>query len=234
MRIYICNDSIPAMQEMESVLAELGETNTWRFTNGQELLKAIEDGRMEPDLILMDIDFNSEPAGFTWAKQILKKLPSVPIIMMTAYGELYTQQVLLQFEEAFGYILYPFDKNIVAQYLEKVKLAQEKDKPMIIKIRGHEIKIPESTILYMESENHRVNIYTTKGQYHIYDKLSSLQETCSKTFFACHKSYVVNFDQVKQYFPDHFVLKNNQVIPISRAYRARSKDAFFEYLRTTV
>ena len=87
-------------------------------------------------------------------------------------------------------------------------------------------KIEYDQIMYVESFQKKIYIWTKNQRIGYYDKLSSLEEKLGEGFFRCHRSYIVNLNNIsKVNFPDMVIeMKNKAKIPISRAQKWFERD----------
>lgn len=88
-----------------------------------------------------------------------------------------------------------------------------------IKCEGKFEKILTDDILYIQSLQNYVIIYTTKGKFMTLMSLKSWEENLNSTqFIRVHKSYIVAINKVTRF--EHSALQiEQQSIPISRANR---------------
>lgn len=100
-------------------------------SSGLEALKKI--GTVSPSLILLDIKM-PVMSGLETLEELHKICPEVPVVMMTAYGEL---DIVIEAKKrgVQHYINKPFDLNEV-RYLIKGLLLEEKSKKRLIKETG--------------------------------------------------------------------------------------------------
>jgi diguanylate cyclase (GGDEF)-like protein/PAS domain S-box-containing protein len=122
-RILIVEDESIVAKDIEIRLTNLGYKICGVCTTGKDaIIKAQE---MKPDLILMDIMLKDSMDGIA-ASEKIKEVLNVPIIFITAYGDIETLQ-RAKITEPFGFILKPFEErelhiNIeIALYKHKVE-----------------------------------------------------------------------------------------------------------------
>lgn len=89
--------------------------------------------------------------------------------------------------------------------------------------------IPVQDILYIERVNRQVRIQTKDYEFYCYlpfDQIMDSLKNCN--FIRTHISYFVKIDSVAEYNGDHFILKNNEYIPISRRYKKAVQETFYK------
>ena len=69
-----------------------------------------------PQLVILDIKM-PEISGYSLLRQIKKRYPKIPVMIMTAYSNIFTEQDILQMG-ADGYLKKPFE---IQEMLTKVK-----------------------------------------------------------------------------------------------------------------
>jgi DNA-binding NtrC family response regulator len=100
-------------------------------SNGEEALKKVREDKV--DLVLTDIKMPGPLGGMEVLWTIKKEIdPDIGVIMMTAYGELETAIMAMEFG-AYDYLLKPFDNLeaigiIVRKWLDHRKSALDKTK----------------------------------------------------------------------------------------------------------
>lgn len=234
MEIWICDDNLQASTQLASIIQEIGNHShtVSEFTETGQMEEELSKREQPPDLIFMDIDFDDDPLGFESAGRISQIAPELPIIFITAYSDQYAQELLLRFDRPFGYITKPFDPSVVRKYLRKLALRQSDGKNLVVRIKGTDVTIPENAISFMESERHTVHIHTTKGDYRVYEKLSEVADRLSDRFVTCHKSYCINLDYIQNLNADSVVLSTGDRIPVSRAAKSKTREAFYNNLQS--
>ena len=98
-----------------------------------------------------------------------------------------------------------------------------------IKIKGRTILIPDDDIIYMESQDRKLAVYTKNGSYECYEKISGITTKLDDRFFMVHRSFVINFSYVMSYNRTQIVLAGGTIIPMSK-YRYRDfVSAYLKY-----
>ncbi len=236
--IAICDDNaadrIKLYETIESCLCKLGvNANIFAYDNPDKLNSVIESKTICFDIIFLDIIMD-DMDGMTCARIIRKQDKLVNIIFLTSS----TDYVYEGYEvNATGYLVKPIKTDQVAKVMERA-IAQNKnvDKQSIcITYRGVTQKIPTKDILYIESENNKVNIVLAKTaeKITVYTKLDEFEQTQQlNNFIRSHKSYLVNFLYIEKYANDKFVLTTGTAIPISRTNKEKARVAFYTLLNS--
>ena len=185
----------------------------------------------QPDLVFLDVEM---PAmnGLQVAK-ILNELKKTPLIVFaTAFPEFAVEAFRY---EAIDYLLKPYDEEQLAQTIHRIekrsfpteefvrdhgpanKLGVEKD--------GEVVYLDPLEILYIYSEEKRVNIVTNAQSFESKKTLKDLELRLSTyPFFRTHKSYLVNLQYVTRLTPwfngayNLTIKGKDKPIPVSRNY----------------
>ena len=87
-------------------------------------------------------------------------------------------------------------------------------------------RIPYNQIFFFEAREKKCFARVKTGEYPFYDTLGHLSERLPNTFLRCHKSYLVNVDQVKKLDRKErmLILDDGVMIPVSRNCYAKVKE----------
>lgn len=97
---------------------------------------------------------------------------------------------------------------------------------------GRMIRVPLTSIRYVKAESNYTRIYLTDGeQYYVSRTLKSwMNEICEAGFLRCHRSYLVNRNEIREISrtTGELSLKDGSLIPVSRRFQRISVKAIFE------
>ena len=172
------------------------------------------------DLIWLDV----EMPGLS-GLDLLERLPSIPYVVLT------TSETKYAFD-AFQYQVTDYLKkpitvprfNIAVEKVvdlssrAKAGLPTERDE-IYIKTDGRYIRLPFSSISYIENTGDYVKIYTTTQTYIVYATMKYLEEKLGTQFLRVHRSFIVHLDKIVDIEENTLVI-NKKVIPISRANKS--------------
>ena len=185
----------------------------------------------QPDLVFLDVEM---PAmnGLQVAK-ILNELKKTPLIVFaTAFPEFAVEAFRY---EAIDYLLKPYDEEQLAQTIHRI---EKRSFPTEESVRDHgpanKLGVEEDgevvyldplEILYIYSEEKRVNIVTNAQSFESKKTLKDLELRLSTyPFFRTHKSYLVNLQYVTRLTPwfngayNLTIKGKDKPIPVSRNY----------------
>ena len=105
---------------------------------------------------------------------------------------------------------------------------------LLIHIKGNTIIVSLDDIIYLERNLRKTIIHLKDKQLETYENFSSFHHKLTSHFLECHRSFIVNLDKVKEYNRDHFIMNNDNSIPISRSHEKVTKQEFQKYLVTKI
>ena len=192
-----------------------------------------------PDLVLLDITIKGKKNGIDIAAEINKILPT-PFIFITAHTDadtlekakntfpaaflikpFTTSHVLISIELALHNFAY---KKTVAQSNPSAEVDDEDDiylKQDYIFIKdGHKfLKLDQTNVLYMESEDNYVRIFLNAKSYLVRCTLkNAIEKMKRKNYVRVHRSYCVNVNHIDS-FTENEIMINQVPIPIGRNYK---------------
>jgi two-component system LytT family response regulator len=234
MKAIIIEDESPARDIVKSFLKDFPDIEiVGEYSDGFEGFKGIST--LKPDLVFLDIQM-PKLTGF----ELLELLEEPPLIIFTTA---YDQYAIKAFERnATDYLLKPFSRDRFKQAIEKAyaKMEHKEDIPkelsklvqqnneniesldrLVVKW-GSKIKvIPLEQVVYFESEDDYVMIYTAQEKFLKQLTMKYLEERLDpKNFIRIHRSFIARIDQIGQL--EHFskdtyvaIMKNGAKLKVS-------------------
>ena len=229
-RVAICDDDAVQLEITKAVVARCTDPDNTEidlFTDGTELLAAVEKASYTPDITVLDISM-PVPNGIEVAKRINEFCPRCRIIFLTSYLG-YATDV---YEARHSYFVL---KSQIGERLKKAfgSVFADMDKDTIISFRadGEQWKLWVEEVLYLERNLRKANIVSRRRSFITTTKLEEILKTVpGGRLIHCHQSYWVNPDYIRSMTADSFILADETVIPISRGNREAAKNAFFFYI----
>lgn len=217
----------------ENIIKELE-----RFYMGKEIrIEAFASGeaflnrREEYELVLLDVEMGGMD-GFETAMQYKNDNSGSMIIILTTHTELSRRGYLV---DAFRYI----DKRHMSEELEEAlgaveKRLQRKQKICVHMVNHGELYLMLQDIFYIETVKRNVLIHTAKSDYLCSDNISDLEKRLQdRGFYRCHKSYLINLDEVRNFSrTDAYMTDNSRAMVSTRKYAELKKKYLarkFEY-----
>lgn len=238
-KVCICDDEKSAIEDIKNHLLEVikekysGEDfQIVTYSTGMMLLGDIEEGRVQPDMIFMDIKL-AEGSGIKTARNVLKFLPSCQIIFVSGYDDYYLD--VYEVEHIY-FVKKPLDNTYIADAMKKAmdRIDRSRDEIFGFTSKSKMTLLPLKQILYFEKEKRKILVYTIDGKCHeYYGKMDELMSQLNNSFVRCHNSYVVNIGKIMGMDREKFIMGDNSEIPISRMYYKPAKERFLDHIENT-
>jgi len=235
-KIAICDDEKNIRSYLTALVRE--QNTECEITEYDSAEKYMSDGTAyDYDLLFLDIELNGSVSGVELAKQIRSReqIRQPVIIFVTGYEK----YVYDAFDvDALHYLVKPINERKFAEVFRRAqdKILSEteqkknyfKKKSLVIQHAGANKAIPLDSIYYLESQSHKIVLYTKDGELIYYARIKDLEEELRGNFCRVHKGYLVNLAYVDEYSKTELILANGAKIPISKY---KYEDFVKSYLR---
>ena len=225
-KIAICDDEKNIRSYLTSLIREQNtECEITEYASADEYLSS----GMEHDLLFLDIELKSSASGMDgmgMARQIrgMEQIKQPVIIFVTGYEK----YVYDAFDvDASGYLVKPVNEQRFAEVFNRAQdkilsESEQKKKTLLIQYAGANKAIPLENIYYMESQKHKIVLYTKDREQaslrrlEYYAKIGELEEELQGQFCRIHKVYLVNLTYVDEYSRTEIILTNGDKLPLSK------------------
>ncbi len=229
LNIAICDDNLlfaqQALSEVQKILSSHNvEYTTTVFQTGNRLVHA---GFF--DIVFLDIEMEGLN-GIETAQQLRQQKNNCRIIFLTSHPK----YVFSAFDVcATHYLLKPIDRIKLEQVLLKIvhELANEEDQNVTVKIGTQVHRIPYDKIQFVEVFGRKLSLHTQEEVYTFNSSLEKFEQSLPKSFFRCHKSYILNLTEVRKYDKETAVLRSGKTVPIARRKFAEFGKVFLAFLK---
>ena len=195
------------------------------FQDGEDIVAEYTE---DYDLILMDIQLKFL-SGMEAARQIRRRDEDVLILFLTATAQFSIEGYQVH---AFDYLLKPISYETLASRLDLALSyrRRQRDACLLLHVADGIRKVRTSSILYIESQGHVMQVHTQTGILETHARLIDLEKDLPPgQFFRCHKGYLVNLEQVSGIL-DTDCLVRGERLPISRRRKKEFLDRLAEVL----
>lgn len=233
LNFMLCDDSISSLKRLYKMLESIFIKNNleaqivFSTQNPYDALDYINNNKV--DVSFLDINLNSDITGCDIADSIRKKDKNMYIIFLTGHLE----YALL----AYKYKTFDFlPKPIIDERLEETILRLIEDMTLqsshFIKINNSKTILNANDIYYIKKNGMKLVFCTAKENYETYCSFSKFKSCLPDNFVRCHKSYIVNINNVKNFKLNENMLelKNDSCCAIGAKYK---KD-FMEVLKNGI
>ncbi|MBO5412751.1 MAG: response regulator transcription factor [Clostridia bacterium] len=229
LNFVLCDDSIPSLKRLSKMLESIFIKNNieaeigYLASNPHDALEYIRNNKV--DVLFLDINLNSNLTGCDMANLVRKNNKNIYIIFLTGHLE----YALLAYKyKTFDYL----PKPIVDERLEETVLRLIEDinleTSQFIKINNNRTIINANDINYIKKDGMKLVFCTNKENYETYSSFSKFEPCLPGNFVRCHKSYIVNINNVKKFnFNENIIeLKNNCSCTIGAKYKTNFMEVF--------
>lgn len=231
MKILLCDDNPMFCDELEKGLEQYEITHREEFViqkvfSGEEALERL---KQEPwDVLFMDIEMpmvNGVEVGVRVREQL--KNYSLKIIYVSSKRG-YAMDLFKV--NTFDFLIKPIDYMELEEVMDKLLNSLNQNGEMFVyHKKGQTVRCKLEDILYFESNLKKTVIVTRQKTDEFYSSLKDVyEELKDKRFFYCHKSILVNYDRVAEFYYDKLVLDNNEELEISQAKRKEVRQMISE------
>ena len=203
LNFVICDDNVNILDRLEKLLESIFTKNnlegqvSFKFNNFEDLL-ACFDNENQIDVLLLDINLKSQKTGLDLAEEIRKKNKDVYLIFTTGHLE---YAMMAYKYKTFDYLAKPITyerlEDTVKRLFDDVYGLPKK----YIKIDNKNTLVDETQIQYIKRDGMKLNFHTSSRDYESYSSFNKIQDKLPDNFVRCHKSYIVNLNNIKNVDP---------------------------------
>ncbi len=228
--LAICEDEGYMLEKLREMTESYGKSRGVKlrvrtFLSGEELMQAQETF----DVLLLDLKLPGI-GGVEAAKSFGGRSQ---IIFVTAYRE----YALEAFDVgAVHYLVKPVSKERLFSALDRAdeRIRKAGEKAVTLMKKGVLFRVRMSEITYCEVFDHRCLIHTPDGCYEYSGTLDMLSQKLDKRFFRCHRSFLVNMDQVIRQEKGWAVLAGGEWVMVSRRRQQEFMQRLLGFLKDEV
>lgn len=229
--IGIVEDELLIAEKIKHLLMEIGYSVCEPVSTYDEALEMIKTKK--PDLLLLDINLNSDNDGIDIAEKV-NELYQLPFIFLTANSDSGTIE-RAKAVKPYAYLVKPYTKDELfaaieiafnnyrtsKNSLEKPPEVAQNRSFTFVREQHRFIKIVFDSIVYIESLENYVVVHTKdQKKSTIRSTLNEfLQQLPADKFYRTHRSYAVHADLIENIEPTEVVVFGHKV-PMSNTYRA--------------
>lgn len=229
-KIAICEDKLSDMaflqESLHKLLTErqLSYTLT-SFTSGKDMLEALEEEQFAISFIDIYLD---EINGILLAKRIRSENRNAAIVFTTSSSQHMAEGFQIG---VLHYLLKPFTVEAVEEALDRgLRMAEISEQSIELTINRKKEQLLHREIHYVESQNRCCILHTDLGEKSVYLRLDVLEEQLADPrFLRCHRSFLVNMDQIIGIEKREFILADQQRIPMNREQAKQLQQQYARY-----
>ena len=212
LNVFICEDNnverkrIKKIVEDVIIIEELDMKVVLASSKPQEIINYLNNNK-GTGLYFLDVDLKSKTNGIKLAEKIREYDPRGFIVFITTHAEM-SYLTFIYKVEAMDYIIKDNFKNIRdsihkcilnanKKYLSKTT---ELQKNFTLKVQDKVISMEYDKILFFETSPtiHKIILHGTDRIIEFYSKMKDIQDKLDSRFCRCHRSYLINKDNIKE------------------------------------
>lgn len=220
MRIAICDDDNNCINIVENYIEKLKTSTTEcdAYESGESLFFAYTDNNERYDVVFLDMEMK-KMNGIETANKIREIDEHTVIVFITSHTEYMKESFKCS---PFRFLVKPVEYNEFQEvFYDICKKLKKQRKTLTFTENKAMVRLFCDDIIYCESQDHWVRIYTKEQTYKICKTLTDLYESLDKEImYRVHKSFLINFQYVKSIKESNIQLYHcEKLIPISRSYK---------------
>ena len=229
LNFVLCDDNLNIVKKLKEMLETLFvkndiEAKIGLYTDKPEKVIEYEKENIV-DVLILDINLNSNISGIDLAKEIRKKNKKAYIIFSTGHLE---YSLVAYSVKTFDYLPKPLTIERLEITLDRLldDLSNSSSK-QFIKLNSKTI-INENEISYIKKEGMKLVFCTTSGNYETYNSFNKIQGLLPGNFVRCHKSYIANTDIIQNINTTNntILFNNNLSCDIGPKYKNNLMEVF--------
>lgn len=212
LKVFICEDNKEQRERFSKIVQDIILIENYDMElelvtdDPNKLINYIDNNDLS-GLYFLDIDLKSEVNGIELAAKIRKYDPRGFIVFITTHAEM-SYLTFMYKVEAMDYIIKDNYNNIKERINQCIADAHikysakptELQKIFTIKSDDKIVNIEYRKILFFETSPtiHKVIVHAVDRHIEFYAKMKEIEERLDDRFYRCHKSFIVNKDNIKE------------------------------------
>ena len=221
MRFAIWDDERVHINELEEYFAQKEDLQieSEPFESGEALLDAYKQGQQSFDALFVDMEMGGMN-GIETANAIRTIDERVIIVFVTSHEE----YAIDCFQcSPLRFLKKPLQPEKMNEALQAIEQQLSKKRVVVhLNFGKEQYRLYEDDIIYLESHNHKIDIYTVDETYVVNKNLNEMEDTLSANVFArAHKAFLVNLRYVRKIKGNEIYLRQcEHTIPLGRVYKS--------------
>lgn len=233
LQILLVDDDFLVLSQLARLVQETGHRVAGQCLSIAAASEWLAHAR--PDVVICDIVFGRTPSGPAWARTLQQS--AIPYLLVSG-GEAPVLLEHLAPEETATLLHKPVRKRDLFLQLEAIihrtpSGATPNPATLAINAQGNTWVIPQTDLLYAESNKNDHILHTAKRRFIAHGSLQDLHQRLNAPYFArIHRSYVVQLKAVRAHNARFVILSNGRELPIGRKYQQTFRAALQAYRGT--
>lgn len=196
LNFVLCDDNLNILSKMKGMLESLFIKNdieaqvAFSSDNAKDVFDFINNHTI--DVIILDINLNSNISGIQLAKKIRENNKNIYIIFSTGHLE---YSLLAYSVKTFDYLPKPITIERLDVTLNRLLEDMKFSNKNFIRI-DNKLVINNSEINYIKKDGMKLIFCTDSKNYETYNSFNKIESILPDTFVRCHKSYIANTNNI--------------------------------------
>ncbi len=233
LNIAIMDDEKSFCDILETKLREWGReanntVNITCYSSSDDFIEAWESQK-NFDAVFLDIKMkNCELNGMDVAHIIRSQNDDSAIVFVTSISDYMSEGYRV---DAVRYLLKPLQEYDFRECMERlsVKFQTKGNEIFLLKFRDKILRVPYKDILYFSSANNYVEIHTKTEVIRYLKKLKYIEDMLPPQFVRCHRSIILNIENMAAITGNTIVMINDEQLPVSKQYCSMIQQKFIIY-----
>ena len=227
LNFVLCDDNSNILSKLEKVLENIFLKHDFQakilFTSTEptEILHFTKNNSV--DVLILDINLKHNISGLELAQEVRSFNKNLYIIFTTAHLE---YMMLAYKVKTFDYLIKPISYEKLEDTIIRLFNDITSSSNKYLNING-KIFINQKNILYIKKDGMKVIICTPSKNYSAYSSFNKLEHCLSDNFVRCHKSYIVNLNNISDISDTTIFFAENNSCAIGPKYKLQ----FLEVLK---
>lgn len=222
-KFALCDDSINILEKVSKMLETIFNENnfnavvTYSSTNTNDMLNYINNNKI--DVIILDININSNKDGLNLAEFIRKNNKNTYIIFSTGHLE----YIMLAYKyKTFDYLAKPLTYDRLSETIVRLFEDINGQTTKYIRIDNKNTLIDASEVQFIKRDGMKLVFHTTTRNYESYNSFNKIQNSLPTNYRRCHKSCIANILQIKDIEPvsNTITFKDGSICSMGPKYKS--------------
>ena len=228
LRFVLCDDNAQVLSRLAKILEKIFFKNSieaevvLQATTPDEVLSYINNNPV--DVLFLDINLKSTVSGCDVADIVRRKNKNIYIIFLTGHLE----YALLAYKyKTFDYLPKPVSDERLEETVLRLIDDTENAKSKFIKLNNNTF-VKEDEINYIKKDGMKLVFCTTSHNYETYNSFSKIQNYLPDNFVRCHKSYIINVNNIKKFnsTDNSVIFENESACSVGAKYKNEFLEVF--------
>ena len=234
LRFVLCDDNNQILNRIDKSLEVIFFKNNidakvvFKANTADDVLNYINNNPL--DVLIIDINLKSDLSGCDIADIVRKKDKNIYIIFLTGHLE----YVLLAYKyKTFDYLPKPITDERLEETILRLIDDTKNLNARFIKLNNTTF-VKENDINYIKKDGMKLVFCTSERNYETYSSFSKIEHCLPENFLRCHKSYIININNVKKFnSADNLVVfESNSSCSVGAKYKNNFLEVFNNELYT--